>query len=122
MTFKTIDLNLVLKKAKAETITMIESEIDISDSSTITPLEALANEYPEMASTCNSILLELINDQPTHISDRAGMGANVTILKGVTIGEKAVIGAGSVVTKDIPSGAIAVGVPAKLVRYQDTIG
>lgn len=63
MTFKTIDLNLVLEKAKAETITMIESEIDISDSSTITPLEALANEYPEMASTCNSISLELINEQ-----------------------------------------------------------
>jgi hypothetical protein len=63
MTFKTIDLNLVLEKAKAETIAMIESEIDISDSSIITPLEALANEYPEMASTCNSILLELINEQ-----------------------------------------------------------
>ena len=63
MTFKTIDLNLALEQAKAETITMIESEIDLSDPSIITPLEALANEYPEMASTCNSILLELINEQ-----------------------------------------------------------
>jgi hypothetical protein len=42
---------------------MIESEIDLSDPSIITPLEALANEYPEMASTCNSILLELISEQ-----------------------------------------------------------
>ena len=63
MTFKTIDLNLVLEEAKAETIAMIESEIDLSDPSIITPLEALANEYPEMASTCNSVLLELISEQ-----------------------------------------------------------
>ena len=63
MTFKTIDLNLVLEEAKAETIAMIESEIALSDPSIITPLEALANEYPEMASTCNSILLELISEQ-----------------------------------------------------------
>jgi len=63
MTFKTIDLNLALEQAKAETITMIESEIDLSDPSIITPLEALANEYPEMAPTCNSILLELISEQ-----------------------------------------------------------
>ena len=57
----------------------------------------------------------LIN-QPTHISDRAWIGANVTILKGVTIGEKAVIGAGSVVTKSVPTGAVAVGVPARVVK------
>ena len=54
--------------------------------------------------------------QPTQISDRAWIGANATILKGVTIGEQAVIGAGSVVTKDVPSGAIAVGVPAKVIK------
>ena len=63
MIFKTIDLNLVLEEAKTETMAMIESEVDLSDPSIITPLEALANEYPEMASTCNSILLELISEQ-----------------------------------------------------------
>jgi len=63
MTFKTIDLNLVLEQAKAETIAMAESKIDLSDPSIITPLEALANEYPEMATTCNSILLNLISEQ-----------------------------------------------------------
>ena len=63
MTFKTIDLNLVLEQAKVETIAMMESEINLSDPSIITPLEALANEYPEMASTCNSILLDLIQEQ-----------------------------------------------------------
>lgn len=59
--------------------------------------------------------------QPTQIRDRAWIGANVTILKGVTIGEQAVIGAGSVVTKDIPDGAIAVGVPATVIKTCSTV-
>jgi acetyltransferase-like isoleucine patch superfamily enzyme len=57
----------------------------------------------------------LIN-QPTQISDRAWIGANVTILRGVTIGEKAVIGAGSVVNRSIPAGVVAVGVPVRVVK------
>jgi acetyltransferase-like isoleucine patch superfamily enzyme len=56
--------------------------------------------------------------KPTHIGDRVWLGANVTVLKGVTIGNDTVIGAGSVVTKDIPPGAIAVGVPAKVIRLK----
>jgi len=44
------------------------------------------------------------------------IGANVTILPGVTIGDHSVIGAGSVVTRDIPPRSIAVGVPAKVVK------
>ncbi|MDV3351374.1 acyltransferase [Leptothoe sp. LEGE 181152] len=55
---------------------------------------------------------------PTYIFDRAWLGANVTVLKGVTIGKDSVIGAGSVVTKDIPAGAIAVGVPAKVIKFK----
>lgn len=42
-------------------------------------------------------------------------GANVTVLPGVSIGEGAVVGAGAVVTKDVPAGAIVIGVPAKQV-------
>lgn len=42
-------------------------------------------------------------------------GANVTVLPGVTIGDGAVVGAGAVVTKDVPAGAVVVGVPAKQV-------
>ena len=44
---------------------------------------------------------------------------NVTILAGVTIGDDVVIGAGAVVTEDIPANSIAVGVPAKRVRTLD---
>ena len=43
-------------------------------------------------------------------------GANVTVLPGVTIGDNVIIGAGSVVTKDIPSGVIAVGNPCRVLR------
>ena len=51
------------------------------------------------------------------IKKNAWIGMNVTICPGVVIGENAVIGAGSVVTKDIPDNAAAVGVPAKVIKY-----
>ena len=52
------------------------------------------------------------------IEDNVWIGANVTILDGVTIGEGAIIGAGSVVTESIPKLAIAVGVPARVIKYR----
>jgi acetyltransferase-like isoleucine patch superfamily enzyme len=57
--------------------------------------------------------------EPTKLGDRVWIGANVTILKGVTIGDDTIIGAGSVVTKDIPARSIAVGVPAKVIKSRD---
>jgi acetyltransferase-like isoleucine patch superfamily enzyme len=63
-------------------------------------------------------LEQVLISKPTYIGDRVWIGANVTILKGVKIGDDAVIGAGSVVTKDVPSQAIAVGNPAKVIRYK----
>jgi acetyltransferase-like isoleucine patch superfamily enzyme len=57
-----------------------------------------------------------IKSSPILISKGAWIGARVIILKGVRIGEGAVIGAGSVVTKDIPAWAIAAGNPANVIR------
>lgn len=51
------------------------------------------------------------------ISDKAWIGFNSIILKGVTIGVGAVIGAGSVVTKDVPDYAVVAGNPAKVIKY-----
>ena len=53
---------------------------------------------------------------PTRIGHDVWLGAGVTVLGGVTIGEGCVVGAGSVVTHDLPAYAIAVGVPARIVR------
>ncbi len=53
---------------------------------------------------------------PTRIKRGASIGSNATILCGVTVGERAIVGAGSVVTHDVPPDTIVAGVPARLVR------
>lgn len=53
---------------------------------------------------------------PIHIGSNCWLGAGVIVLPGVTIGDNTVIGAGSVVTKDIPSDAVAVGAPCRVMR------
>ena len=55
--------------------------------------------------------------QRTLIQQGSSVGANATILPGIQIGRYAMIGAGSVVTKDVPDFAIVVGNPARIVRY-----
>lgn len=69
---------------------------------------------------------ELIRSQPWDlknnfvvIKDDVWIGANSIILPGVTIGKGAIIGAGSVVNKDIPDFAIAVGNPVRVIRYRE---
>lgn len=58
-----------------------------------------------------------LHPAPIVIGHNVWIGANVTVLPGVTIGDNAVIAAASVVTKDVPEDAIAVGSPARVVRY-----
>jgi maltose O-acetyltransferase len=57
-------------------------------------------------------------DKPVIIKEDVWIGSHSIIMPGVTIGKGAVIGAGSVVTKDIPDFAIAVGAPAKIIKYR----
>ena len=64
------------------------------------------------------------NDYPTEfartiIKKGASLGANSTILPGITVGSSAMVGAGSVVTKSVPPNAIVVGNPAKIIGYVD---
>ena len=51
----------------------------------------------------------------TRVKRRASIGSNVTVVPGVTIGEHALVGAGAVVTKDVPDFAIVAGVPARII-------
>lgn len=55
-------------------------------------------------------------NMPIHIGKNCWLGAGVIVMPGVTIGDNTVIGAGSIVTKDIPSGVVAVGNPCRILR------
>ena len=57
--------------------------------------------------------------EPTVVKNGASIGSGSTILCNVSIGENAIVGAGSVVTKDVPPHSIVAGNPAKLLRYLD---
>lgn len=63
---------------------------------------------------------EIINQgwevKPVHLKKGCWIGANATILPGVTIGEHSVVGAGSVVTKSVPPNTVVAGVPAKIIK------
>jgi maltose O-acetyltransferase len=54
--------------------------------------------------------------EPIKIGDNVWLGGGVIVCPGVTIGDDAVVGAGAVVTRDLPRGVVAVGVPARVVR------
>ena len=54
--------------------------------------------------------------RPVHIGERCWIGGDVTICPGVTIGDRTVIGAGSVVIRDIPADCVAVGNPCRVIK------
>lgn len=58
------------------------------------------------------------NERPL-IGNNVYMGANVTCIGGITIGDNAIIAAGSVVVKDVPENAVVAGNPAKVIKYRD---
>ncbi len=58
---------------------------------------------------------------PTRVKRGASIGTSATILCGVTIGEHAIVGAGSVVTTDVPANAVVAGVPARMLRRLDPV-
>ena len=59
----------------------------------------------------------VVKSAPIIVKSKAWIGFNVILLKGVTIGEGAVVGAGSVVTKDVPDYAVVAGNPARIIKY-----
>ncbi len=61
---------------------------------------------------------QIITCKPIHIKRNVWIGANATILPGVTIGENSIVAAGAVVNKDVPDNVVVGGVPAKIIKSQ----
>ena len=76
------------------------------------------DSYPRSTNSDGSIQTETDwKVETTLVKKGASIGSGATILSQVTIGENAIVGAGSVVTKDVPANAIVAGNPAKVLRY-----
>jgi acetyltransferase-like isoleucine patch superfamily enzyme len=86
--------------------------ITIEDNVQIAPKVSLLSEgHPTSIEHRHSLIAK-----PIHIKKNAWIGANATILPGVTIGENSVVAAGSVVSKDVPDNTIVGGIPAKFLK------
>ena len=86
--------------------------ITIEEGAFIGPHCVLATEYhPEEPAKRHSLLTK-----PIVIGRNAWLGADVKVLAGVTIGENAIVAAGSVVTKDVPPDTVVAGSPARIIR------
>lgn len=105
------------KNCKIQAFAFIPQGVIIEDEVFIGPHACFVNDkYPR--ATVKGKLKEKGEDwvaERTVVKKGASIGANATILGGVTIGENSIIGAGSVVTKDIPPNVIATGNPAKVI-------
>ncbi|MUL35823.1 hypothetical protein BWI75_05515 [Gloeocapsopsis sp. AAB1 = 1H9] len=123
-----LDLGVIIK-------THSDSEIEIGDCTYIGPYTCLSGKYIKIGKDCriashlgiyannhtftdpNCKIKEQGNSyQGIVIEDDCWLGSGVRIVDGVTVGQGSVIGAGAVVTKDIPPYSIAVGVPAKVIK------
>ena len=86
--------------------------ITIEDNVLLAPKVSLLSEgHPISPEERHSLI-----PKPIHIKRNAWIGANATILQGVTIGENSVVAAGSVVSKDVPDNTIVGGTPAKFIK------
>ncbi|WP_449557202.1 acyltransferase [Huaxiibacter chinensis] len=87
--------------------------VEIEDNVFIGPCVAFTNDKRPRSKEYPEAFLKTI------VRKGASIGANATILPGIEIGEKAMVGAGSVVTKNVPQYAVVVGNPAKIVEWID---
>lgn len=96
--------------------------IEIGDDVIVGPNTSFLAENHLFSKSDILIRKQGVSRQGIVIGSNTWIGANVTILDGVTIGEGVIVGAGSLVSKSIPSGAIAVGVPCKVIRQREVAG
>lgn len=97
---------------KIRPFAFIPTGVTIADNVFVGPNVTFTNDmYPKVQGEWQLL--------PTLVKKGASIGAKSVILPGVTIGEDALVGAGSVVTKDVPKGAIVAGNPACIIGYRD---
>lgn len=106
------------KNCKIEAFAFIPSGVHLEDGVFIGPHVCFTNDYFPRAVKPDGTLLTSEDWTLTHtlVCSRASIGANSTILCGVTIGKDVMIGAGSLVTRDIPEKQLWFGTPAKYKR------
>ncbi len=105
------------RNVKVEAFVFIPTGITIEDDAFVGPHVCFTNDpYPSSVDE-EGRLLESGDWAvvPTLVKRRASIGANATIVCGVTIGENAMVGANSTVTRDVPPDSLAVGTPARVV-------
>ena len=106
------------RNCKIQSHTFICEGVTIEDNAFVGHNVTFINDlYPR--STTNDGSLQTEDDWtviPTWVKKGASIGSSATLLCGITVGEKAIVGAGSVVTKDVPPNTIVAGNPARVIR------
>jgi acetyltransferase-like isoleucine patch superfamily enzyme len=107
------------KNCKIQSHTFICEGVTIEDNVMVAHGVTFVNDKYPRATNKNGDLQteEDWSVEPTLVKRGASIGSGSTILSQVTIGENAIVGAGSVVTRDVPSGAIVAGNPARVITY-----
>lgn len=106
------------KRCKISSHTFICEGVTIEDEVFIGHGVTFTNDrYPRATTDSGDLKSEADWEcQQTLVKKGASIGSGVTLLGGVTIGERAIVGAGSVVTRDVPPGAIVAGNPARILK------
>jgi acetyltransferase-like isoleucine patch superfamily enzyme len=116
--FVEIQRGVVLgRNVKVEAFAFLPTGVTVEDGVFIGPHVCFTNDLYPASVDAEGRLLEAEDwePRPTVVERGAAIGANATIVCGVTIGAHSMVGAGSVVTRDVPPGVLVVGNPARVV-------
>jgi acetyltransferase-like isoleucine patch superfamily enzyme len=107
------------KRCKISSHTFICEGVTIEDEVFVGHNVTFINDlFPRATTASGGLQMEADWEcRPTVVKKGASIGSSVTLLCGITVGENAIVGAGSVVTKDVPANAIVAGNPARVLRY-----
>jgi acetyltransferase-like isoleucine patch superfamily enzyme len=118
------------KNCKVDAFVYIEGEVKIGDNCKIRPFVFIPNGVTIDDNVFIGPGVTFTNDRypkasgewkllPTRIKNGASIGAGAVILPGITIGKNAIVGAGAIVTENVPDKAVVAGNPARILRYSD---